>query len=161
MPWSEVVERGALANQGAAPKSHGHLTPQGYTRPGGSRAGDLEGSNILGWLPSCACNPLPAAPLSVSEARKLTRPALVLDPFGGTGVTARTARALGRSAVSIDPILDYCQMAHDNAGRGCVEALAKRGRTLKGWAKGDDAQMGLFADSAEDCGSPADLDGAG
>lgn len=50
---------------------------------------------------ACAC-PTPDAP---------TRPAVVLDPFGGTGTTAMVARALGRTGISLDLSSDYCRLA--------------------------------------------------
>jgi len=50
---------------------------------------------------ACAC-PEPTAP---------TRPAVVLDPFGGTGTTALVARALGRHGISVDMSADYCRLA--------------------------------------------------
>lgn len=40
-----------------------------------------------------------------------TRPAVVLDPFGGTGTTAMVARALGHTGVSLDLSRDYCRVA--------------------------------------------------
>jgi DNA modification methylase len=46
----------------------------------------------------CAC-PEPTAP---------TRPAVVLDPCGGTGTTALVARALGRHGITVDRSADYC-----------------------------------------------------
>jgi DNA modification methylase len=50
---------------------------------------------------ACAC-PEPTAP---------TRPAVVLDPFGGTGTTALAARALGRHGISVDMSADYSRLA--------------------------------------------------
>jgi DNA modification methylase len=50
---------------------------------------------------ACAC-PTPDAP---------TRPAVVLDPFGGTGTTAMVARSLGRFGVSVDLSADYLRLA--------------------------------------------------
>lgn len=49
----------------------------------------------------CAC-PDTSAP---------TRPAVVLDPFGGTGTTALVAEALGRIGISVDMSQDYCRLA--------------------------------------------------
>jgi DNA modification methylase len=49
----------------------------------------------------CAC-PEPTAD---------TRPAIVLDPFGGTGTTALVAKALGRHGISNDMSSDYCRLA--------------------------------------------------
>jgi hypothetical protein len=40
-----------------------------------------------------------------------TRPAVVLDPFGGTGTTALAALALGRDAITADRSGDYCRAA--------------------------------------------------
>lgn len=40
-----------------------------------------------------------------------TRPAVVLDPFGGTGTTAHVAAALGRTGVTVDASADYCRLA--------------------------------------------------
>jgi hypothetical protein len=49
----------------------------------------------------CAC-PTPDA---------ATRPAVVLDVFGGTGTTAMVARTLGRTGISLDLSNDYCRLA--------------------------------------------------
>lgn len=40
-----------------------------------------------------------------------TRPAVVLDPMGGTGTTALAARALGRVGLTVDLSADYCRLA--------------------------------------------------
>ena len=40
-----------------------------------------------------------------------TRPAVVLDPFGGTGTTALLAKVLGRHGISVDMSADYCRLA--------------------------------------------------
>ena len=50
---------------------------------------------------ACAC-PQPDAP---------TRPAVVLDPFAGTGTTMLTASVLGRVGVGVDRSADYCRIA--------------------------------------------------
>jgi hypothetical protein len=50
---------------------------------------------------ACAC-PEPTAP---------ARPAVVLDPFGGTGTTALVAKALERHGISVDMSADYCRLA--------------------------------------------------
>lgn len=50
---------------------------------------------------ACAC-PEPDAP---------TRPAVVLDPFGGSGTTALVADVLGRTGISLDLSADYCRIA--------------------------------------------------
>lgn len=50
---------------------------------------------------ACAC-PTPTAP---------TRPAVILDPFGGTGTVALMADALGRHGITVDLSADYSRLA--------------------------------------------------
>lgn len=50
---------------------------------------------------ACACSE-PTAP---------TRPAVVLDPFSGTGTTALVASVLGRHGIGVDRSADYCRLA--------------------------------------------------
>ena len=59
----------------------------------------VEQATITGY--ACDCDQ-PTAP---------TRPAVVLDPFGGTGTTAMVARALGRYPVHLDLSADYLKLA--------------------------------------------------
>jgi DNA modification methylase len=67
---------------------------------GGKRTFDRGvGALITGY--ACAC-PDTSAP---------TRPAVVLDPFGGTGTVALVADVLGRHGVSVDMSADYCRVA--------------------------------------------------
>jgi len=74
-----------------------HSGANGQQARGGYR-GDVT-REITGY--ACAC-PTPDAP---------TRPAVVLDPFGGTGTTAMVARALGRYGVHLDLSADYLRLA--------------------------------------------------
>jgi len=72
----------------------------GDNKWGGDRTWDRGvGATITGY--ACAC-PEPDAPV---------RPALVVDPFGGTGCTALVAAAYGRTGVSVDLSGDYCRLA--------------------------------------------------
>jgi site-specific DNA-methyltransferase (adenine-specific) len=68
---------------------------------------------------ACAC-PQPDAP---------TRPALVVDPFGGTGTTALVAAAYGRTGISVDMSGDYSRLARwrttDPAERAKALMVAK------------------------------------
>lgn len=52
---------------------------------------------IRGWSPAGTSAP--------------TAPAVILDPFGGTGTTALVAHALGRHGISVDMSSDYCRLA--------------------------------------------------
>jgi SAM-dependent methyltransferase len=40
-----------------------------------------------------------------------TRPAVVVDPFGGTGTSTLVADVLGRTGITVDRSLDYCRLA--------------------------------------------------
>ncbi len=74
-------------------------------------------ASITGY--ACACAE-PTAP---------TRPAVVLDPFGGTGTVALVASALGRIGISNDMSADYCRIAewrtNDPAQRAKALCVAK------------------------------------
>ena len=63
---------------------------------------------------ACAC-PTPDDP---------TRPAVVLDPFGGTGTTAIVASALGRHGISVDLSADYHRIARWRDQDGGLRAKA-------------------------------------
>ncbi len=71
----------------------------GKQRAAHSRIPEGPKSVITGY--ACAC-PEPTADKS---------PAVVLDPFGGTGTTALVAKALGRDGISVDMSADYCRLA--------------------------------------------------
>ena len=45
------------------------------------------------------------------DATAPTRPAVVVDPFGGTGTTALVASMYGRTGLSFDLSADYCRLA--------------------------------------------------
>jgi len=107
-PWVRVVER---QQESLRPKSR----PVGASR--GISASDFralgqpqQGSQIvhsatLGFRPSCACG--------VAE----TTPAIVLDPFIGSGTTAVVSKKLGRRYIGIDLNPSYCQMAEKRLER--------------------------------------------
>ncbi|MBN6054557.1 site-specific DNA-methyltransferase, partial [Nonomuraea sp. RK-328] len=76
----------------------GGIETSGLSRPGWRKNGRPERA-IAGY--ACAC-PDPTAP---------TRPAVVLDPFGGSGTTALVASTLGRRGVSVDRSAGYCRLA--------------------------------------------------
>lgn len=63
--------------------------------------------------------PIPSGPKTIitgyacacDEPTAETTPAVVLDPFGGTGTTALVADVLGRDAIHVDLSADYCRLA--------------------------------------------------
>lgn len=74
-------------------------------------------TTITGYACSCAVADAPS------------QPAVVLDPFGGTGTVALVASALGRIGISNDMSADYCRIAQwrtsDPAQRAKVLRLPK------------------------------------
>lgn len=72
--------------------------------------------DVLGY--ECACGLNPAAP---------TRPAVVLDPFMGTGTTLVAAEALGRDSIGLDLSGDYIALARWRLNdSGAVGRVASR-----------------------------------
>ena len=59
----------------------------------------------------CDVPPSPGMRARCPDATAPTRPAVVVDPFGGTGTTALVASMLGRTGVSVDLSADYCRLA--------------------------------------------------
>jgi hypothetical protein len=95
-----AVDRGVIADRPGRVQGRRHDALLGAHGPDG-RAGNRYRTtgSITGYV--CAC-PEPTAP---------ARPAVVLDPFGGTGTTAMTASVLGRTGISIDLSADYGRLA--------------------------------------------------
>lgn len=52
----------------------------------------------------------------------------VLDPFAGSGTTLEVARSLGRNAVGIDILLEYCEMARETVLGKQYQLLEERAR---------------------------------
>jgi len=63
-----------------------------------------------------------------------TRPAVILDPFGGVGTTAMVARALGRVGISVDLSHDFGRAARWRIfhSPGAAKALARTNRERQG-----------------------------
>jgi len=59
------------------------------------------GISVEGWEPTCECG--------IQE----TVPAIVFDPFAGSGTTVMTANVLGRKGIGIDLSLDYLKLAQE------------------------------------------------
>ena len=98
---------------------------------------------------ACQC-PEPDAP---------TRPAVVLDPFGGTGTTAMVARALGRYPVHLDLSADYLRLARWRVYESghAAKTVTRTNGERRGAGRGDlvnmpavtgDDQLDLFGGAA-------------
>lgn len=115
-----VVEK-AQDTQGRTtngPRSLARRSEMGGTNGAGREVRTVETATILGY--SCAC-PAPTAE---------TQPAVVLDPFGGTGTVALVATTLGRDAISVDLSGDYSKLAkwriaHSGHGRKALSRTMK------------------------------------
>ena len=96
------------------------------------RIGEAQ-ATITGY--ACAC-PDTTAP---------TRPAVILDPFSGTGTTAAVAHILGRHGIGIDLSADYLRLAewrcNDPALRAKVLGVDKPKPVPEG-------QLDMFGDAA-------------
>jgi DNA modification methylase len=99
--WERIVERKRL-NRTQLSKNDSRYRPNKYKGAyedinGKGDAGYTE-TNTLGWQPTCECNKEPI-------------PAIVLDPFMGSGTTAVVARKLGRKYLGIELNPAYVKMA--------------------------------------------------
>jgi hypothetical protein len=104
----ELVQTGEAHRAGAAKRDlrNPHGTTNGFNRDGYPTG--YYKVDILGY--DCPCTP--AIDMVVPANQPPTRPAVVLDPFGGTGTTAMVARALGRYGLSVDLSGDYLRLAN-------------------------------------------------
>jgi DNA modification methylase len=75
------------------------LGVHGFSNSDWTSIKDNDPDRIVGH--GCAC----------AEATAPTEPAVILDPFGGTGTVATVAKALGRRGISVDMSADYCKIA--------------------------------------------------
>jgi len=91
--WQERKTRGAWAgNVGVSPTYQNNVHGEGMSH-------DLGGAvQTTGWRPTCDCGGDPA-------------PAVVLDPFFGSGTVGLVANRLGRRCIGIDLKPEYCDMA--------------------------------------------------
>jgi DNA modification methylase len=119
-PWERVVELGEKVASGPNKLAHKPRSGSGSNHLCRQDAppdeyGDLPRyqRTFLGWRPTCSCPPGP------------TRPAVVLDPFVGSGTTLVAANALERDALGLDASADYLRMAARRLDRPHARPLAE------------------------------------
>ena len=94
-----VAERASRERHNGGRHDIGRVNPDANHGTGQHSLGIRPDYRITGY--ACAC-PIATAP---------TRPAVVLDPFGGSGTTALVAEMLGRHGVSVDRSAGYGRIA--------------------------------------------------
>ena len=101
-PWVRVVERGDVAS-GYTPG----YTPAFQTRRFASATpGFTRDIRTTGWRPTCECGE-GLRNRKRSCAFRVPRPAIVLDPFAGSGTVGAVATRLGRRSVLIELNPEY------------------------------------------------------
>ncbi|GAB6036192.1 hypothetical protein JCM15519_07510 [Fundidesulfovibrio butyratiphilus] len=99
-PWVREVEKTFIRQQDVSEERAYHRP--GSLDPSSGWAGTPRGTThttTTGWRPGCIC------------ATRETRPAVVLDPFLGSGTTALVALTMGRDFVGIELNPEYAAMA--------------------------------------------------
>ena len=78
-----------------------------------------------------------------------THPAVVLDPFGGSGTTALVAAAFGRIGITVDRSADYCRLATWRVNDPAERARALRVAKPPAQVDGQESLFDLDVASAE------------
>jgi DNA modification methylase len=72
---------------------------------------EANGHNSDHWQPMTTTATISSYACDCAEPTAATTPAVILDPFGGTGTTALVAKALGRHGITVDMSADYGRLA--------------------------------------------------
>ena len=118
-PWSRDTERQPTEYDGS---KYGAAADQNKPRPRGTEMSTLGSSHgegtaayeTKGWQPTCACvQKVESNGVVVMKAPPDIKPAVVLDPFAGSGTVGLVADRLGRDAILIEINDEYARMAED------------------------------------------------
>lgn len=122
MPYAPVVDVGYITDRAA-----GEWCERLQHIDGMSRSADFSAqgkarvaNTVSGYRPLCDCDAGVAQPPSLardSAPLVAAAPAVVLDPYGGTGQTAIAALALGRRCILCEISADYCALARARVER--------------------------------------------
>jgi len=147
VPWVRLVSRGAVVPCGhGTSRKAAYLVREGRGRSSENKSvfatGTTRTRGTVGWRPCCSCydDRYRAEFPQASSARKRwqrqrsgdwwrrarrrpgkltwpTVPAVVLDPFAGSGTVGLVALRLGRRAILIDAKPEYCAMAQERVAQ--------------------------------------------
>lgn len=104
--WERIIEKGG-GSTGKSWHDHSSDLEKGMSQTGKAEAEKMGGEyyvKTLGWQPTCKCGKNPV-------------PAIVLDPFIGSGTVGLVAKKLGRNYIGIELSKVYCEMARKRIGR--------------------------------------------
>ncbi len=111
--WARVVDRSTEYDHVTTKKGKSDIGP--YSKQIGNgegthdiRHGVYSKRKTLGWKPTC-------------EHNAGVVPAIVLDPFGGSGTTAMVANKLGRHGISLDLSAEYLKLAKERTQVKAIE----------------------------------------
>ena len=109
-PWVRVVASSPFEEGRERERNVGGRT-DGLSRPpgGATEWAKRVAAETTGWRPTCGHGPIDGR--DGDEPYALPVPAVVLDPFAGSGTTLFVAQALGRRGVGIDLSPDYLKQA--------------------------------------------------
>jgi DNA modification methylase len=102
-PWTRIIKKPEMLPVESSDKDRFGNGSAGVHRKVGQKYQDWRTDNpdiTIGWQPSCECNKDPI-------------PAIVLDPFCGSGTACLVAKKLGRSYIGFDLNPDYVKMANN------------------------------------------------
>jgi DNA modification methylase len=101
-PWQRMVEV-AYSNPGNR-STNGPRSVERRSETAGFAVRLERRARTIGWKPTCSCE------------GTVANPAIVLDPFAGSGTTLAVAKRLGRHAVGIELNGDYVELIKERCG---------------------------------------------